>query len=69
MRKNRQSCLAPESLIVCPRHCEAQRAAAIYNQTTKPVINFLSKNINYHEIDGTLKIDEITSKIDEFINF
>ena len=41
----------------------------IYNQTTKPVINFLSKNINYHEIDGTLKIDEITSKIDEFINF
>ena len=41
----------------------------IYTQTTKPVIDFLSTNANYHEVDGTLEIDEITSKIDEFIKF
>ena len=40
----------------------------IYTKTTEPVLNFLSKNSNFHEIDGTLKIDEITSKIDTFIN-
>ena len=40
----------------------------IYTKTTKPVIDFLSKNDNFHEIDGTLKIEEITSKINDFIN-
>jgi len=40
----------------------------IYTKTTEPVINFLSKNSNFHEIDGTLEIDEITAKIDIFIN-
>jgi len=40
----------------------------IYTKTTKPVLNFLSKNSNFHEIDGTLEIDEITAKIDTFIN-
>ena len=40
----------------------------IYTKTTKPVLNFLSKNTNFNEIDGTLKIDEITRKIDNFIN-
>ena len=40
----------------------------IYTKTTEPVLNFLSKNINFHEIDGTLEIDEITAKIDTFIN-
>lgn len=40
----------------------------IYTKTTEPVLNFLSKNLNFHEIDGTLKIDEITAKIDTFIN-
>ena len=40
----------------------------IYMETTKPVIDFLSKNKNFHQIDGTLKIDEITNKIDTFIN-
>jgi len=40
----------------------------IYTETTKPVIDFLSKNKNFHQIDGTLKIDEITNKIDTFIN-
>ena len=40
----------------------------IYNKTTEPVLNFLSKNSNFHEIDGTMEIDEITAKIDTFIN-
>jgi adenylate kinase len=40
----------------------------IYIETTKPVIDFLSKKQNFHEIDGTLKINEITNKIDAFIN-
>ena len=39
-----------------------------YMETTKPVLDFYSKNPNFHEIDGTQEIDEITSKIDTFIN-
>jgi adenylate kinase len=40
----------------------------IYTKTTEPVLNFFSKNSNFHEIDGTLEIDQITTKIDTFIN-
>ena len=40
----------------------------IYTKTTEPVLNFLARNPNFQEIDGTLEIDEITSKIDAFIN-
>ena len=40
----------------------------IYTKTTEPVLNFLSKNSNFNEIDGTLEVDEITAKIDTFIN-
>ena len=40
----------------------------IYTKTTEPVLNFFSKNSNFYEIDGTLEIDQITSKIDTFIN-
>ena len=39
-----------------------------YMKTTKPVLDFYSKNINFHEIDGTLEIDQITKKIDIFTN-
>ena len=39
----------------------------IYQKTTKPVLDFLSKNSNFHEIDGSQKIEEITAKIDAFI--
>ena len=39
----------------------------IYQKTTKPVLDFLSKNSYFHEIDGTLKITEITAKIDAFL--
>ena len=40
-----------------------------YMETTKPVLNFYSKNPNFNEIDGSLKIDQITAKIDDFLNF
>ena len=40
----------------------------IYMETTKPVLDFYSKNSNFHELDGTLEIDEITAKIDTFLN-
>ena len=39
-----------------------------YMETTRPVLDFYSKNPNFHEIDGTDEIDEITRKIDTFIN-
>ena len=39
-----------------------------YMETTKPVLNFYSKNQKFEEIDGSLEIDEITRKIDTFIN-
>ena len=39
-----------------------------YMKTTQPVLNFYSKNSNFKEIDGSMKIDEITRKIDTFIN-
>ena len=39
-----------------------------YMETTKPVLDFYSKNPNFYEIDGTLKIDQITAKIDTFLN-
>ena len=40
-----------------------------YMETTRPVLDFYSKNSNFYEIDGALKIEEITSKIDAFLNF
>ena len=39
-----------------------------YMETTRPVLDFYSKNSNFHEIDGSLEIDEIARKIDTFIN-
>ena len=39
-----------------------------YMETTQPIINFYSENPNFNEIDGSQEIDEITSKIDTFIN-
>ncbi len=39
-----------------------------YMETTQPVLNFYSKNPNFKEIDGNLEIEEITRKIDTFIN-
>ena len=39
-----------------------------YMETTRPVLDFYSKNKNFYEIDGSLEIEEITRKIDSFIN-
>ena len=39
-----------------------------YIATTKPVLNYYSKNSNFHEIDGAMEIDQITSKIETFLN-
>ena len=38
-----------------------------YMETTRPVLDFYSKNSKFNEIDGSLKIEEITSKIDAFL--
>ena len=38
-----------------------------YMETTKPVLDFYSKNSNFHEIDGSVEIDQITAKIDAFL--
>ena len=39
-----------------------------YMKTTEPVLNYYSENPKFKEIDGSLEIDEITRKIDTFIN-
>ncbi len=39
-----------------------------YMETTQPVLNFYSENPNFKEVDGGLEIEEITRKIDTFIN-
>ena len=38
-----------------------------YMATTKPVLDFYSKNQNFYELDGASKIEEIKAKIDNFI--
>ena len=39
-----------------------------YMETTRPVLDFYSKNPNFYEIDGNLKIEQITAKIEVFLN-
>ena len=38
-----------------------------YMDRTKPVLDFYSKNSNFYEIDGSGKIDEISSKIEQIL--
>ena len=38
-----------------------------YMETTKPVLDFYSKNPNFYEIDGSDKIEVISSKIEQII--
>ena len=38
-----------------------------YMETTRPVLDFYSKNPNFYEIDGTLEIGQITSKINDIL--
>ena len=40
----------------------------IYMEKTKPVLDYYSSKEGFHEIDGTLKIEEITSKIRRILN-
>ena len=39
-----------------------------YMEQTKPVLDYYNTKSNFNEIDGSLKIDEITRKIDEILN-
>ena len=39
-----------------------------YMKTTQPVLNFYSQKSNFKEIDGAMEIDQITSKIETFLN-
>ena len=39
-----------------------------YMETTRPVLDFYCKNPNFHEINGTQEIDQITREIKVFIN-
>ena len=38
-----------------------------YMETTRPVLDYYSKNLNFHEINGTQEIDQITKEIEAFI--
>ncbi len=40
----------------------------IYMKETKPVLDFYSSHKGFHEIDGSLEIDEITGKIGHILN-
>ena len=37
-------------------------------KTTKPVLDFYSKNENFTEIDGAAEIEQITNKINDVLN-
>ena len=39
-----------------------------YMSTTKPVLDFYSKNENFTEIDGAAEIEQITNKINDVLN-
>ena len=39
-----------------------------YMKTTKPVLDFYSKNVNFTEIDGAAQFDQITNKINGVLN-
>ena len=39
-----------------------------YMKTTKPLLDFYSKNPNFNEIDGALEINQITNKIEAFLS-
>ena len=39
-----------------------------YMETTRPVLDYYSRNLNFHEIKGTQEIDQITKEIEAFID-
>ena len=38
-----------------------------YMEMTKPVLDFYSKNPNFHEVDGSMEIEKISQKIEEIL--
>ena len=38
-----------------------------YMKVTKPVLDYYSKNKNFHEVDGSMEIDDISQKIEEIL--
>ena len=38
-----------------------------YMEVTKPVLDYYSKNKNFHEIDGSMEINDIAQKIEEIL--
>ena len=59
-RKNLEKRSDDDSKIILKRY-------DTYMDMTRPVLNFYSKNSNFYEIDGALKIEQITAKIDAFL--
>ena len=39
-----------------------------YMEITKPVLDYYSKNQNFHEVDGSMEINDISQKIEEILN-
>ena len=39
-----------------------------YMEITKPALDYYSKNQNFHEVDGSMKINDIFQKIEEILN-
>ena len=37
-------------------------------EITKPVLDYYSKNKNFHEVDGSMEISEISLKIEEIVS-
>ena len=36
-------------------------------EVTNPVLDYYSKNHNFHEVDGSMEIKDISQKIDEIL--
>ena len=39
-----------------------------YMEITRPVLDYYSKNKNFHEVDGTMEINDISQKIEEIVS-
>ena len=39
-----------------------------YMEITRPVLDYYSRNPNFHEINGTQEIEQITKEIEAFID-
>ena len=39
-----------------------------YMEITKPVLDYYSKNQNFHEVDGSMEINDISQKIEKILS-